>query len=170
MNVPVFELQDVYYSYLGKFPALCGINLTVNPSEKIAIIGANGTGKSTLLTLLDGLVFPDRGIVKVMGKELRDANFTDEEYTRFFRSKIGFVFQNPDIQLFCPTVKEDIVFGPLQLGINPAEINRRLDNITELLNLQPLLSRAPFQLSIGEKRKVAIAAVLAIGPEIIILD
>jgi cobalt/nickel transport system ATP-binding protein len=170
MKETIFELKNVYYYYLGKFPALRGIDLSVNAGEKIAIIGANGTGKSTLLTLLDGLVFPDSGIIKAFGKELSENTFFDEEFSRLFRSKVGFVFQNPDIQLFCPTVREDIMFGPLQLGVSHSEIKKRLSAIAESLDIKELLGRAPHQLSIGEKRKAALAGVLIMEPDVIMLD
>ena len=170
MKETVFELKDVHYSYLGKFPALCGIDLKVTAGEKISIIGANGTGKSTLLTLLDGLIFPDKGVIRAFGKELTESAFFDEEFSHFFRKKVGFVFQNPDIQLFCPTVREDILFGPLQLGVSSKESIKRLDTLSDMLDIKRLLDRAPHQLSIGEKRKAALASVLAIEPEVIILD
>ncbi len=113
MSENIFELKDVHYSYIGKFPALSGIDLTVKAGEKISVIGANGTGKSTLLTMLDALIFPDSGNIKAFGHELNENLLNDEEFSKYFRGKVGFVFQNPDVALFCPTVREDIVFGPL---------------------------------------------------------
>ncbi|MCX5778693.1 MAG: ABC transporter ATP-binding protein [Elusimicrobia bacterium] len=170
MSNTIFALRNVHYAHAGKFPALCGIDLTVTAGEKIAVIGANGTGKSTLLSLLDGLIFPDAGRIEAFGRELTEDALQDEKYAQFFRKKIGFVFQNPDVQLFCPTVKEDIVFGPLQLGVSMEETLKRLTVLAELLEITDLLDRAPHQLSIGEKRKAAIAAVWAIDPDIILLD
>ena len=170
MKNSIFELRDVHFSYLGKFPALCGVSLEIRQGEKSSVIGANGTGKSTLLTMLDGLVFPDRGIIEAFGKKLDEETLNDEEFSKFFRSKVGFVFQNPEVQLFCPTVKEDIIFGPLQFGIARDEIKKRLDKLVEMLDIACLLDRSPHQLSIGEKRKIAIASTLAIDPDVIILD
>lgn len=166
----IFELKDVYFSYLGKYPALCGIDIKIRPGERVAIIGANGSGKSTLLHMLNGLVFPRKGVMKVFGKEIKEGVFGDEQFSECFRRKMGLVFQNPDVQLFCPTVKEDIVFGPLQLGVEKKEINKCLDELVGILNIKHLLDRSPHQLSIGEKRKVAIAATLAINPEVLLLD
>ena len=166
----IFELRDVHFSYLGKFPALCGVSLEIRQGEKSCVIGANGTGKSTLLAMLDGLVFPDRGVIEAFGKKLDEETLNDEEFSKFFRSKVGFVFQNPEVQLFCPTVKEDIIFGPLQFGIARDEIKKRLDKLVEMLDIACLLDRSPHQLSIGEKRKIAIASTLAIDPDVIILD
>ncbi len=170
MAATIFELKEVYFSYLGKFPALCGININIKQREKITIIGANGSGKSTLLHMLDGLIFPDRGIIKAFGGELKESLFNNESFSKGFRKRVGFVFQNPDVQLFCPTVKEDIVFGPLQLGIEKEEIEKRLSRLMSILDIEDLLNRSPHQLSIGEKRKVAIASTLIVEPEVLILD
>ncbi|MFA5410764.1 MAG: ABC transporter ATP-binding protein [Candidatus Omnitrophota bacterium] len=166
----IFELKDVYFSYLGKYPALCGLDIGIKAGEKVAVIGANGSGKSTLLHMLDGLIFPDKGTIKAFGEELKEGLFNEESFTRSFRKKVGLVFQNSDIQLFCPTVKEDITFGPLQLGVGREEVEKRLLSLADILGIAGLLDRSPHQLSIGEKRKVAIASTLAIDPEVIILD
>ncbi|MFH1641128.1 MAG: ABC transporter ATP-binding protein [Candidatus Omnitrophota bacterium] len=170
MGENVFELKGVSFSYLGKFPALCGIDIDIQKGEKIAVIGANGSGKSTLLHMLDGLIFPDEGTIRAFGVELKEVLFNDKKFSLGFRKKVGFVFQNPEVQLFCPTVKEDIVFGPLQLGEGKGAVKKRLDELVVLLGIQDLLDRSVHQLSIGEKRKVAIASTLIIEPEVFILD
>lgn len=170
MDNLVFELKDVYFSYLGKFPALCGIDIQIKPGQKISIIGANGSGKSTFLQLLDGLIFADRGVVSFCGQQLNAKIFSQAKFSQEFRRKVGFIFQNSDVQLFCPTVKEDIVFGPLQLGLAKEQIQKRLEKLTATLKIKELLDRSPHQLSIGEKRKVAIASTLIIDPQILILD
>ncbi len=170
MDNIIFESNDVHFSYLDKFPALCGIDVKVNQGQKITIIGANGSGKSTFLQLLDGLIFADIGRVVFCGSDLSEHVFDDDKFSFDFRRRVGFVFQNPDAQLFCPTVKEDIVFGPLQLGLAKEQIQKRLEKLIVTLGIQELLNRPPHQLSIGEKRKVAIASVLIIEPEVIILD
>lgn len=166
----IFELKQVYYSYPGKIAALCAVDLAIEEGSKVALIGANGTGKSTLLAMLDALVFPDKGSIKAFGRELKESLLEDQEFSQFFRSKVGFLFQNPDVQLFCPTVREDIAFGPLQLGGSQAEVKERLDRVSAELRITHLLQRSPHQLSIGEKRKVAIASVLAVDPDILLLD
>jgi cobalt/nickel transport system ATP-binding protein len=165
-----FELKEAYFSYLGKFPALCGINIKIEPGRKISIIGANGCGKSTFLQILDGLIFADQGVVSFCGQQLNEKIFSDAKFSQEFRRKVGFIFQNSDVQLFCPTVKEDIVFGPLQLGFAKNEIQRRLEKLSVILKIEELLDRPPYQLSIGEKRKIAIASTLIIDPQILILD
>jgi len=167
---PIYSLTDVSYSYPGNIPALRGLNLSVNANDRVAVIGANGTGKSTLLTMLDALIFPDAGTLRCWGRELTPHSMNDAEFQQTFRKKVGFVFQNPDVQLFCPTVKEDIVFGPLQLGVPHEEILRRLDGVVERMRLSHLLERSPHQLSVGEKKKAAIASVLVIEPEVLLFD
>ncbi len=170
MDNIIFELKNVSFSYLGKYPALRGIDMAIKKGQKAAVIGANGTGKSTLLEVLDGLIFPDSGTVKTFGEELTESALADKDFLRNFRSKVGFVFQNSDVQLFCPTVKEDILFGPLQLGLSPKEANARLEALMEIIDIRVLLDRPPHHLSMGEKKKAAILSSLAIEPEVLILD
>lgn len=170
MSKIIFELKDIYFSYLGKFPALCGVSIAVEQGQKISVIGANGSGKSTLLHILDGIIFADKGSVKFRGQELKEDSFRDENFSKNFRRSVGLVFQNPDVQLFCPTVKEDIIFGPLQLGIEKSEIKKRLEELIDIFAIKDLLDRSPHQLSIGEKRKVAIASSLIINPDLLLLD
>ena len=170
MHNPVFSLKEVYFSYLDKFPALVAVDMDIQAGQKISIIGANGSGKSTLLHLLDGLIFADKGGFSFCGKEISQRSFEDIAFSRDFRRRVGFVFQDPDVQLFCPSVKEDIVFGPLQLGLGRNETQGRLEKLVSTLAIQDLLDRSSNQLSIGEKRKVALASTLIIQPEILILD
>lgn len=166
----MIRLEGVEYAYRGKFQALCGIDLSVYDGESVCVIGANGCGKSTLLHLVDGLIFPDKGRFLYDDKPIAEKDFNDDTFCRAFRKRVGLVFQNPDVQLFCPTVKEDILFGPLQLGIAKAEIERRLEKLVSVLGLSDLLERAPYQLSIGEKKKAAIASTLIIAPDLYLLD
>jgi cobalt/nickel transport system ATP-binding protein len=168
--MPLFECHDVHYAYQDRVPALCGVDLTIEAGTRIALVGANGSGKSTLLSLLDGLVFPQRGSIRFAGQELTESALRDEVFSLDFRRRVGLVFQNPDVQLFCPTVREDIAFGPLQLGIAPRMVESRIETLAQDLGIAPLLDRPPHQLSVGEKRKVAFATVLAIEPEVLLLD
>lgn len=170
MAESIYKLKDVSYSYPGHIPALNGLSLEIVSGERVAIIGANGSGKSTLLSLLDALIFAKCGTVDAFGKKLTEKELGNPAFQRHFRSKVGYVFQNPDIQLFCPTVREDIIFGPLQLGVDKGEILRRLASVTERMHLEHLIERSPHQLSIGEKKKVAIASVLIMEPEVLLLD
>ena len=170
MPEPLYSLTNVSFSYSGSIRALNCLDLTIGKGERIALIGANGTGKSTLLAILDALQFPSTGTAEIFGTTLTEKKMNDAAFQRRFRSAVGFVFQNPDVQLFCPTVREDIVFGPLQLGVGKNEILRRLDEVTSRLRIAHLLDRSPFQLSIGEKKKIAIASVLIIEPDVLLLD
>ncbi len=170
MDELVYRLRGVSFSYLGRFPGLCDINMDIRRGEKIAVIGANGSGKSTLLHILDGLIFPDRGEAQVFGARLQESLFDDEAFSGSFRKRVGLVFQNPEVQLFCPTVREDVVFGPLQLGFSADRIEDRLRELAGLLEIGDLLDRPPHRLSIGEKRKVALASTLILDPDVLLLD
>ena len=166
----LFELEHVSYSYPNEPPVLKDINLQIYQGEKVAILGANGSGKSTLQKMLNGLIFPTGGIIKAFGQELTEEQLNDQEFSRNFRKRVGFIFQNSDAQLFSPSVWEEIAFGPLQMDLPKAEIEHRVDSILTMLDLHLLKDRPPFKLSGGEKKKGAIASVLSINPEALILD
>lgn len=166
----IFELQAVDYAYAGRFPALRSVSLKVRRGDRLAIVGTNGSGKSSLLHILDGLIFPARGEVRAYGEELSEQKFRDAAFTAFFRQRVGLLFQNPDVQLFCPTVRDEVAFGPLQLNCPPAEALARAREIMEMLGLEALAERSPHQLSGGEKKKVALASVLAANPDVLLLD
>jgi cobalt/nickel transport system ATP-binding protein len=163
-------VHGVHYSYLGRFPALDGVSLSIGAGETVALLGANGCGKSTLLKLLDGLLFPEAGRVEAFGQPLTEDALEDEQFSRGFRSRVGFVFQNADVQVFSPTVREEIAFGPLHLGLPREQVIERVDDTLELLGISELSDRAPYQLSGGQKKRVAIASVLATNPEILLFD
>jgi cobalt/nickel transport system ATP-binding protein len=166
----VFEVQDLHYSYLDRYPALAGVSLSVKRGEKLALVGANGCGKSTLLKVLDGLVFPDRGTFRAFGQEVTEAGLEDEQFNRGFRSRVGFVFQNSDTQVFSPTVREELAFGPLNMGVSSSVASERVADTLRMLDIATLADRAPYQLSGGEKKRVAIASVLVMNPEVILFD
>jgi len=117
----IFELKDVHYSYLGKFPAVCGVDMTICSGEKLPLSELTAQASQRFASF-DGLIFPDRGELKAFGAPLTEDFINDSAASRNFRSKVGLVFQNADIQLFCPTVREDIAFGPLQLGVSDDEV------------------------------------------------
>jgi cobalt/nickel transport system ATP-binding protein len=166
----IFKLHQVEFSYANDRPVLKGIDVEVRQGEAVAILGSNGCGKSTLLSIMDGLLFPTAGIVEAYGTQLSEDQLSFEEFARFFRSRVAFVFQNPDVQLFCPTVLEEVSFGPLQLDLPKEEVRRRSHEVLTLLGIEHLADRAPFNLSGGEKKKVAIASVLSMNPEVLLLD
>ena len=170
MKTTLYELSDVSYRYHATIPALDGINLFIYPGESIVILGANGSGKSTLLQLLDGLTFSHSGTISAFGEVLTEEKLDTDDFRTFFRSRVGFVFQNPDIQLFCPTVFDEVAFGPLQLGLPTAEVFKRVEDVLEMLGIVSLKDRTPNQLSGGEKKKVAIASVLSLNPQVLLLD
>jgi cobalt/nickel transport system ATP-binding protein len=170
MTLPIFELTNVTYRYGGEIAALDGIDLAIHGGETLVILGANGSGKSTLLRLLDGLVFADQGTVSAFGEPLTEERLETAAFRGRFRSRVGFLFQNPDIQLFSPTVFEEVAFGPLQLGLAPDEVRGRVEDLLAWLGIGALRGRSPLQLSGGEKKKVAIASLLAMNPDVLLLD
>ncbi|MFA6448091.1 MAG: ABC transporter ATP-binding protein [bacterium] len=165
----IFEADLVSYSYAGRYPALLDVSLNIAPGEKVALLGANGSGKSTLLRMLDGLIFADSGSVKFMGRELSEDTLRGAANS-FFRSKVGLLFQNPEIQLFSPTVWDDILFGPAQLGLPRDEAVSRAESALTALRIERLRDRAPHELSLGEKKRAAIACIMALNPDVLLLD
>jgi cobalt/nickel transport system ATP-binding protein len=166
----VFECTDLHYSYLGRFPALEAVSLRVEAGETVALLGANGCGKSTLLKLLDGLLFADRGTFTAFGEQVTEDKLEDEQFNHGFRARVGFVFQNSDAQVFSPSVREEVAFGCLQLGLDPETTTRRVEDVLTMLDIADLADRAPFQLSGGQKKRVAIASVLVMNPEVLLFD
>lgn len=167
---PVFELKQVTFAYEGKQTALDNIDLTVYAGECLVILGANGCGKSTLLKLLDGLYFPTSGTMSAFGKPLTEEALRDDEYNFTFRRRVGLVFQDTDVQLFSPSVLDEVAFAPLQLGFGRTEVTQRVDSALEMLRIEKLRDRAPHHLSGGEKRRVALASVLTLNPDVWLLD
>lgn len=169
----IFDLRYVSYSYVGEINALKDINFKVDPGEQISIIGSNGSGKSTLLSILDGLIYPTVGEFYAFDNKVVEEVFDtikDNEFRSYFRTRVGFVFQNSDVQLFSPTVFEEVAFGPLQLNMSPEEVKTRVLEVLEMIELIKLKDRAPHTLSGGEKKKVCIATVLATNPDVLLLD
>jgi cobalt/nickel transport system ATP-binding protein len=172
MSSPVFNLECVNYEYASRITALKNVSLTVNKGEQVAILGANGSGKSTLLKLLNGLIFPSSGKIEAYGTQVSEGLLDDDKsiFPPMFRKNVGFVFQNSETQLFCPTVRDEILFGPLQLDIPAGRAEERAKDVMDMLGISHLRDRAPYSLSGGEKKKVAIASVLSVNPEVLLLD
>ncbi|MBI5563186.1 MAG: ABC transporter ATP-binding protein [Deltaproteobacteria bacterium] len=168
MDEPLYSVDGVSYRY-GPGWALRDVTFTVGGGESLAILGANGSGKSTLLKILNGLVFPSGGGVRFMGAPLTEAGLKGN-LLRCFRERVGFVFAEPDVQLFCPTVSDEVAFGPLQLELPAKEAASRVEELLSMLGITALSQRPPWTLSTGEKKKVAIAAVLAVNPDVLLLD
>ncbi len=168
--VVLLDLDSAWYEYARDIPALAGVSLRVAAGERVAILGANGCGKSTLLKLLAGLLFPQRGTYRAFDREITEPLLSRDPFGMFFRKEVGVLFQNVDAQLFNATVEEEIAFGPLQLGDPPEEVRRTVHETMDLFSLGALAGRPPFALSGGEKKKVALAAVLAADPQVLLLD
>lgn len=160
----MIRLRDIHFSYDGR-EILQGLSLTVAPGDRIGLIGHTGAGKTTICRIIMGLVRPDSGDVEIFGK-LRavESDFVD------IRGRIGYLFQDSEDQLFCPTVLDDVAFGPLNLGRSPDEAKEIVSRTLEALNLEGFEERLTHRLSGGEKRLVSLAGVLAMEPEILILD
>ena len=167
---PLLRVDGVSYAYLGRFCALDGVSLEVHRGERVALLGANGCGKSTLLKLLDGLLFPDRGTYRAFDADVNEDRLEDAQFSKGFRSRVGFVFQSSDAQVFSPSVREEIAFGPLNMGLPRDEVEGRVHDTLAMLGITDLADRAPFQLSGGQKKRVAIGSVLAMNPEVLLFD
>ncbi len=164
-NAPIIELEDVSYFYANsKAKALDNINLSIHPGEKIAILGANGAGKSTLFRHLNGILKPASGQVLVKNESISKNNI------RKVRQTVGIVFQNPDDQILAPTIEQDVAFGPINMGLSEEEIEKRVKESLELVHLSGFENRSPHHLSGGQKKLVAIAGILAMRPEVVVLD
>ena len=166
----IMQLREVSFEYIKDETVLKDINLDIYSGEKVVILGANGSGKSTLQKILNGLIFPTKGDYRAFGQLVTEDTLNDELFSKAFRQRVGFIFQNSDSQLFCANVWEEIAFGPLQMKLNFQEVTKRVEEVIKMLNLESLKDRPPYKLSGGEKKKVAIASVLSINPEVMILD
>jgi cobalt/nickel transport system ATP-binding protein len=166
----IFRLDHAEFAYPYEEPVLRDITLSVREGEKLCILGANGCGKSTLLKIFAGLLLPQKGSFSAFGEKITEKMLNDDCFSKAYHRRVGFIFQNSEAQLFCSTVEEEIAFGPLQLGFSTDEVKQRISDISDLLNMKHLLSKPPFKLSGGEKKKVALACVLVMNPDVLILD
>ena len=162
----MLEVKNIKYSYNADYQALKGVSLKIEKGEMVALLGKNGAGKSTLFLHLNGIYEPDEGQVFIDGEELK----YDKKSLLKFRQKVGIVFQNPDDQIFAPTVEEDVAFGPLNLGLPMEEVQDRVENALARVGMSGFEKTAPHHLSGGQKKRVAIAGILAMKPEVMVLD
>jgi cobalt/nickel transport system ATP-binding protein len=165
----LFEARNLRYHYEG-VTAIDDLSFDIAEGSRVALLGANGSGKSTLLRLLDGLYFGQAGYILFRGEELCEEHFGHDPFAFEFRRTVGIVFQNPDVQLFNPTVFDEIAFSPLQLRWPKNEIRERVGATMERLRIGHLKDRAPHRLSGGEKKRVALASVLVLDPAVLLLD
>jgi cobalt transport protein ATP-binding subunit len=157
------EIIELEFTYPDGRQALCGVNLMIEPGHKMALVGPNGAGKSTLLLHLNGIL-QGQGLVTVAGLSMKNGNLGK------IRAAVGLVFQNPDDQLFSPTVFDDVAFGPLHMGCSEHEVHHRVENALAAVQMEDYIHRVSHHLSIGEKKRIAIATVLSMDPEIRVLD
>ena len=167
MNMPSLEIKELAFAYPDGNQALYGVNLSIQKGERVALLGPNGAGKTTLVMHMNGIHPTSHGSIHVAGQLVDSKN---KESIKQIRSKVGIVFQDPDDQLFMPTVGEDVAFGPYNMGLRDAELNRVVDEALELVGMSEFKDRPPHHLSFGQRRRVAVATVLAMKPEILILD
>ena len=164
MSHHYLRFDDVHYRYPNGYEALCGVSFCITHGEKVALVGANGAGKSTLLLHTNGLLIPSQGEVVMGGIKLTRRTLP------LVRQSVGLVFQDSDNQLFMPTVEEDVAFGPSNMRLEPEEIRRRVTEALDAVGALDLRGESPFRLSGGQKRRVAIATVLAMEPSVLVMD
>lgn len=161
---PVVAVQGLAYAYPDGRQALFGVNLTVQQGERVALLGPNGAGKTTLALHLNGILSPGAGSVSISGLPVVKKHLPE------IRRRVGLVFQDPDDQLFLPTVGQDVAFGPANLGLRGDELSQRVDEALTAVGLPDIADRVPHHLSFGQRRRIAVATVLAMRPELLVLD
>ncbi len=169
-NQSIFKLEHTAFSYPGEEPVLKDVSFQVEKGERVCILGANGSGKSTLLKIFAGLLLPQSGVFTAFGEEITEKKQGNDVFSREYHRRIGFIFQDSDAQLFCSTAEEEIAFGLLQQNLPRETIAKRIKEIAGLFEIGHLLPKPPFRLSGGEKKKVALASVLVMNPDVLLLD
>ena len=166
MNEVHLSIKNLSYTYPDGTHALKNVNMEILKGQKVAIMGPNGAGKSTLFSHFNGLTEPKSGYLEIDGKKME----YDKKTLLEIRQKVGIVFQDPNDQLFAPTVKEDVAFGPMNLGLSYEEVEKRVDEALTLVGMEKFKDKTPHHLSGGQQKRVAIAGIIAMKPEIMILD
>ena len=161
---PSLRISGLAFAYPDGYQALFGVNLEIAKGERVALLGPNGAGKTTLVLHLNGLLSGGEGIVEVAGLPVEKQNFAE------IRRRVGVVFQDPDDQLFMPTVRDDVAFGPANMGLSGSDLDARVDEALARVAMSEYADRPPHHLSFGQRRRVAVATVLAMHPEILVLD
>ena len=165
----LMRFDDFCFAY-DDVPVLRHIDLEIDAGDSVVLMGDNGSGKSTLLRAMSGLVHPQVGTYRFDGRVVDAASMRDPEFSRRLHQRVGFIFQDSDSMLFTASVEDEVAFGPSQMGLSAKEVSARVDDCLGLLGIGHLRGRAPYNLSGGEKKKVAIASVLAMNPEALCLD
>lgn len=164
---PSLLIKDLAFAYPDGNQALYGVNLTIERGERVALLGPNGAGKTTLVMHINGIHPAQHGYVEVAGQRI---DTTNKDALRQIRSKVGIVFQDPDDQLFMPTVREDVAFGPYNMGLRDSALDQVVEEALSAVGMREFIDRPPHHLSFGQRRRVAVATVLAMRPEILVLD
>lgn len=167
MNTPSLEIKELAFAYPDGNQALFGVNLSVQKGERVALLGPNGAGKTTLVMHMNGIHPTAHGTIHIAGTRVDASN---KETLKLIRSKVGIVFQDPDDQLFMPTVGQDVAFGPFNMGLRADALKKVVDEALDLVGMLEYRERPPHHLSFGQRRRVAVATVLAMKPEILVLD
>lgn len=167
MTIPSLEISGLAFAYPDGNQALFGVNLRVEKGERVALLGPNGAGKTTLVMHLNGIHEAQQGEVKIAGEKI---DSKDAALLKRIRSSVGVIFQDPDDQLFMPTVREDVAFGPYNMGLRGCELDQVVTDALTQVGMLDFADRAPHHLSFGQRRRVAVAGVLAMKPEILVLD
>jgi cobalt/nickel transport system ATP-binding protein len=166
----IITVNNVSYRYYDHVPALDRVSITVEEGEIFAFIGSNGSGKSTLLQIMGGLIHPAEGTVYFGGKEVSEQTLRDKSFLKFYRERVGYVFQDSDIQLFCPTVFDELLYGPMQLDLPEQQAVSRAEEVLAMLQISHLRDRPSYMLSGGEKKRVALGSVLTMNPSVLLFD
>ncbi len=166
---PLIEFSDFCFAYDGR-PALSHIGLRIAAGDCVVLMGDNGSGKSTLLKAICGLIHPNQGSYAFDGELVSEASMRDARFSKRLHQRVGFIFQDSDAQLFCTSVADEVAFGPRQMGLSAEEVDRRVDDALAMLDIVELRDRAPYNLSGGERRRVAIASVLSMNPDVYCFD
>jgi cobalt/nickel transport system ATP-binding protein len=166
----ILRAENISFHYNKTHTALDSISFSIQKGEIFSVIGSNGSGKSTLLHILAGLLSPESGKVYYKNEIISEESLKDEEFNRFFRGSVGYIFQNSDSQLFCPTVFDELVFAPLQMGKDKDTAFERAEEVMKMMNIDCLRNRPTYMLSEGEKKRVAIGSILTMNPEVLLFD
>ena len=165
----LMSFDDFCFAYEER-PTLRHVSLDVYAGDSVVLMGDNGSGKSTLLKAMSGLVFAQRGSYRFDGEEVSEASMRDASFAKRLHQRVGFIFQDSDAQLFCASVEDEVAFGPRQMGLGEEEVRRRVDDVCRMIGIDELRGRAPWALSGGEKKKVAIGCILSMNPDAYCFD
>lgn len=167
---PVFDFNNISFAYSQQAALFNNMSFQIHRGESVAVLGANGSGKSTLLKMMCGLCSPQSGSFRAFGRKITGADLEDDYFSQQYHARVGFLFQNTQVQMLTTRVWDEIAYGPRQLSLSPSEVQRRVEDVLALLDIGHLQERSPYRLSGGEQKKVALASVLVLNPQVLIFD